>query len=73
MVVEFDNIGNGGILLQLVATNPGNPMRNIRVLPPGYENVYQRFPFHPLFLEYLLRFSEIRFMDYLKTNGHKVL
>ncbi|KAK7495076.1 hypothetical protein BaRGS_00013716, partial [Batillaria attramentaria] len=71
MVVEFSNIQNGGILLKLTSTNPSNPVHNIRILPPGYENTYERFPFHPLFLEFLKRFSEIRFMDYLRTNGHE--
>ncbi|KAK7495013.1 hypothetical protein BaRGS_00013653, partial [Batillaria attramentaria] len=70
MVVDFPNIGHSGILLKVLATNPHNPIHNIRVLPPGYENTYERFPFHPLFLEFLKRFSEIRFMDYLHTNGH---
>nr|KAG5705277.1 hypothetical protein BaRGS_010728 [Batillaria attramentaria] len=71
MVINFPNIGSGGILMVMTATNPDNPIRNIRVLPPGYENTYERFPFHPLFLEFLKRYSEIRFMDYLNTNNHK--
>ncbi|KAK7101074.1 hypothetical protein V1264_023919 [Littorina saxatilis] len=70
-VINFSNIGNGGIILNLLATNPSNPIRNIRILPPGYENTYQRFPFHPLLTEFLGRFSEIRFMDYLSTNNHQ--
>nr|KAG5705276.1 hypothetical protein BaRGS_010727 [Batillaria attramentaria] len=69
-VVEFPHIKENGIILEVTATNPDNPIHNIRVLPPGYENTYERFPFHPLFLEFLKRFSEIRFMDYLHTNGH---
>lgn len=73
MVINFPNINDGGILLKLMTTNPANPIRNIRVIPPGYENTYERFPFHPLFLEFLQRFSEIRFMDYLATNGHQVV
>ncbi|KAK7495111.1 hypothetical protein BaRGS_00013751 [Batillaria attramentaria] len=69
-VVEFPHIKENGIILEVTATNPDNPIHNIRVLPPGYENTYERFPFHPLFLEFLKRFSEIRFMDYLHTNDY---
>nr|KAG5708911.1 hypothetical protein BaRGS_009320 [Batillaria attramentaria] len=71
MVVEFPHIKDGGIFIKMTETNPANPVRNLRILPPGYENTYLRFPFHPLFLEFLKRFSEIRFMDYLHTNAHE--
>ncbi|KAK7495080.1 hypothetical protein BaRGS_00013720 [Batillaria attramentaria] len=67
---EFPNIKDNGIELKITGTNPHNPIHNIRIIPPGYENTFERFPFHPLFLEFLKRFSEIRFMDYLHTNGH---
>nr|KAG5710339.1 hypothetical protein BaRGS_009055 [Batillaria attramentaria] len=70
MIVEFPQIPHSGIAFRLLATNPSDPIRNVRLLPPGYENTYERFPFHPLFLEFLKRFSEIRFMDFLRTNGH---
>ncbi|XP_046365235.2 uncharacterized protein LOC124141307 [Haliotis rufescens] len=71
MVVRMPKIGSGGFTLTIHKTNPKNPLRNIRVLIPGYENVYDRFPFHPAFLENLKRYSELRFMDFLSTNGHK--
>ncbi|KAK7099795.1 hypothetical protein V1264_022849 [Littorina saxatilis] len=70
MIVEFPSIKNGGIFMKITATNPSDPIHNVRVLLPGYENTYLRFPFHPLHLEFLKRFSEIRFMDFLHTNGH---
>ncbi|KAK6174670.1 hypothetical protein SNE40_017903 [Patella caerulea] len=70
MVVNFDNIGKGGILLIVRNVNPKSPLRNLRVLPPGYEQVNDRFPFHPLFLESIRRYSEIRYMDFYATNGH---
>ncbi|ESO88846.1 hypothetical protein LOTGIDRAFT_234415 [Lottia gigantea] len=50
--------------------NPNNPVRNLRLIAPGYEQVYDRFPFHPVFLENLRRYSEIRYMDFYSTNGH---
>lgn len=61
-----------GIVLQVLATNPANPIRNIRMIMPGFENTYQKQPFHPLFLERLSRFKVIRFMDWMKANGSPV-
>lgn len=61
-----------GIVLQVLETNPANPIRNIRVIMPGFETTYQKQPFHPLFLERLSRFKVIRFMDWMKANGSPV-
>ena len=63
---------SNGIWLQILATNPANPIRNIRLIMPGFENTYQTQPFHPLFLERLSKFKTIRFMDWLRTNNSKV-
>ncbi|XP_070194225.1 uncharacterized protein [Littorina saxatilis] len=71
LVVEFSQLKNSGIEIQVMETNPHNPLHNLRLVPPGYENTHLRFPFHPLFLQFLKRFSEIRFMDYLSTNAHQ--
>ncbi|XP_067684249.1 uncharacterized protein [Haliotis asinina] len=71
LVVNIPKLGDGGFTIVVLRTNPRNPIHNIRVLPPGYEYLYKRFPFHPVFLENLKRFSEIRFMDFMKTNGHQ--
>jgi hypothetical protein len=62
-----------GIRFQLHETNPTNPVRNIRVIMPGFENTYQTQPFHPLFLERLSKFRVIRFMDWMETNGSPVV
>ncbi|NJK41725.1 MAG: hypothetical protein HC934_10945 [Acaryochloridaceae cyanobacterium SU_2_1] len=58
-----------GIWLQIRATNPQNPLRNLRLILPGLEKTYQRQPFHPLFLERLRPFKTIRFMDWMQTNS----
>lgn len=57
-----------GIWLQILATNPANPIRNIKLLMPGFENTYQTQPFHPLFLERMSKFKVIRFMNWTRTN-----
>ena len=42
---------NGGFPVILRETNPQNPIRNIRVIMPGFENTWQCDPFHPVFLK----------------------
>lgn len=64
--------GDNGIYLTLAKTNPENPVRNVRLLMPGFEHVYDRQPFHPWFLKSLQRYSAIRFMDWSKTNSDKL-
>ncbi|KAJ8320511.1 hypothetical protein KUTeg_002098 [Tegillarca granosa] len=62
--------GHNGFMLKILKTNSHNPIHNIRILLPGYEERYKFFPFNKIFLEPLRRYSEIRFMDFLHTNGH---
>ena len=48
---------NNGIYLQVVDTNPSNPLRNIRVLLPGTETLADDgMPFHPVRLAALFCF-----------------
>ncbi|KAK7101075.1 hypothetical protein V1264_023920 [Littorina saxatilis] len=70
IVVELSKFPHDGLEIMITETNPKNPLHNLRLIAPGYENTYLRFPFHPLFLEKLKRFSEIRFMSFLSTNFH---
>jgi hypothetical protein len=65
--------GNGGIYLEIHATNPANPLRNIRVIMPGFAATYATQPFHPLFLERLQGFEVLRFMDWMQTNNSSVV
>lgn len=58
-----------GIWLRLSETKLSNPVRNIRLLMPGFESTYQTQPFHPLFLERLKPFTTVRFMDWMRTNN----
>lgn len=61
--------GDNGILLTIVATNPLNPIHNIRVIMPGFEATYATQPFHPLFLKTMSHYSAIRFMPWQNTNS----
>lgn len=53
-----------GICLIENATAPDDPIRNIRVILPGYEQTYQRDPFYPPFLRALKPFGTIRFLPW---------
>ena len=45
--------------------------RNIRVITPGFEEIYDTSPFHPAFLASLEGFSVLRFMDWMHANSDK--
>jgi hypothetical protein len=62
------NPQRGGFSIKLVATNPQNPLRNLRVIMPGFEDIWRAEPFHPVFLKRWAGLSCLRFMDWMKTN-----
>lgn len=64
--------GKGGFFLGLRETDPNNPVRNIRVIMPGFENTYEKDPWNPDFLKLWQGVACIRFMDFMLTNNSKV-
>lgn len=69
--LELDVVpGDGGIQVEVTASDPRDPIRNIHCWMPGYEKA--RSPFHPLFVERLKPFSVLRFMDWQQTNNSPV-
>jgi hypothetical protein len=60
---------NNGILVTIARTNPNDHVRNIRVIRPGFEDIWQAVNFSPLLLEKLQPFGTLRFMDWTNTNG----
>jgi hypothetical protein len=58
---------NGGILVKILSSSPRDPVRNIHVWAPGFENA--KSAFHTLFLERLQPFQVLRFMDWQRTNN----
>ena len=58
---------NTGILMRIAASDPSDPIRNIKLWMPGFEDAPS--PFHPLFLQRLAKFKVLRFMDWAQTNG----
>jgi len=51
-----------GIQIIIAASDINDPVRNIRLIMPGFEDVYQENPFHPDFLATLPPFEALRFM-----------
>ncbi len=60
------NPTNTGILMRIVGSDPGDPIRNIKLWMPGFEDAQS--PFHPLFLQRMSKFKVLRFMDWGHTN-----
>ena len=71
MVIEVDS-SKGGFFLKLMATDPENYVRNIRVIMPGFEDSYRDHPFHPVFFKRWQGVACLRFMDWMHTNGSKI-
>jgi hypothetical protein len=69
------NPTNQGMHLTITSSNINDPVRNIRIVMPGFLNNYLSDPFYPKFLNYLdsaNAFKGIRFMDLMKTNGSPI-
>ncbi|MGE0616742.1 MAG: PA14 domain-containing protein, partial [Bacteriovoracia bacterium] len=63
--------GNTGIIMRIVASTSGNPVRNIRIFHKSFEgaNGEPNGIFHPALLQKLAPFSTIRMMDWQRTNN----
>jgi hypothetical protein len=59
------------VTLRITKTAPSDPIRNIRFVMPGFEDTYDKQPFHPDFLARWKKFKAIRFMDFQRTNNSK--
>lgn len=60
---------DAGIALTIVRSQRSNPIRNIRMIMPGFEGIAQSQPFYPPFIESLKPFKVIRFMDFQHINN----
>ncbi len=75
--VEYDQAGTyafdvtpsgEGIHLTITESDVNDPIRNIKVIMPGFETTYETQPFHPRFLELLENFQVVRFMPATSTS-----
>ncbi|MBD3176158.1 MAG: hypothetical protein GF320_13340 [Armatimonadia bacterium] len=71
IVLDVDP-SRGALFLRLLGTDPGDYVRNIRVIMPGFEDTYEEDPFHPVFLDRWRGVACIRFMDWMHTNNSSV-
>jgi hypothetical protein len=58
-----------GFMLEVRKTNPGNYVRNIRVLLPGFTESDAKEVFHPRFVERWSGVACFRFMGWMMING----
>ncbi len=74
IVVHVDANNGTGLGLILKATDPADPIRDIRVFMPGFDESDATNPqrFHPVFLERLRHYKALRFMDWQNTNDSKL-
>lgn len=70
LVIKVDAT-KGSFMIDLKQTNPKNYLRNIRVIAPGFESVYQTNPWNPSFLKRWSGVACIRMMDFMATNDSK--
>ncbi len=63
----------GRLFIEILRSDADDPIRNIRLILPGFEEVYETSPFHPNFVTELAAFEgPIRTMDWGRTNGNTV-
>jgi hypothetical protein len=63
---------DSGIEIRITQTTPTDPIRNIRLMMPGFWKPHDTYPFHPFFLERIKDFTIYRFMDWQETNNSKI-
>ncbi|RNA10793.1 PA14 domain-containing [Brachionus plicatilis] len=67
--VKMSSIRDNGVFLKIHKINASNPIRNLRVVMDGFEDIHEKIPFHPLFMERLKQFKTIRFMPWTEEKN----
>ncbi len=67
-LTRVEVVPRDGILLRITQIDPVDPIRNIRLMPAGFQATHLLEPFHPLFLDRLRPFGILRFMEWQRTN-----
>jgi hypothetical protein len=60
---------SGAIVLRIIATDPANYIRNIRMVEVSAEPLLATTPFRPQFVDRLRPYKALRFMDWMRTNN----
>lgn len=62
-----------GILVRITRSDPGDPIRDIQVIMPGFAAVAETEPFNPDFLARLEGFTVLRFADWTEIQGQPLV
>lgn len=73
IVVQVTPVAGSRTALRITATNPADPIRNIRLVMPGFESDYATQVFHPSFLASLAPFPVIRFLNWTRSNDSPLM
>ncbi len=74
ILLDVDPSTGSGIWLKISdLPDPGNYIRHIKVIMPGFEATHLTQPFHPSFLDVWKEFRMFRFMDWLETNNSPIV
>ncbi len=66
---ELDVVpSNNGVHIKITQSSWSDPLRNIRLVMPGFEYVHEQLVFHPVYLDRLQPFGTLRFMDWGRMN-----
>lgn len=63
-------VGRGNNILEITATNPKDPIRNISIVPQQHYGDFKKGAiFNPDWISLIKQFNTLRYMDWLKTNN----
>lgn len=65
----FHGDGTSGIILEILQSDPADPVHNIRFVLPGFAADFETQAFHPLLLDFLTDFECVRWMEPMRING----
>jgi hypothetical protein len=66
--LEVEVSPQASVVLKILRSDPADPVRNIRMLLPGFDGGPGTPEFNPAYLEYLRGFRVLRFMDWANAN-----
>lgn len=72
VVLQITPSPTGFTRIRITSTSVADPIRNIRVIMPGFESSYATQVFHPAFLSRLSPFKVIRFLNWTLTNNSTI-
>lgn len=64
--------GTGDLFVYFAESDPTDPIRDLDLVSPGGLATYQTDPFLDSYTDDLAKFGNLRFMDWLATNGNPV-